>query len=78
MRTTLGPSAGWTSKKQVVGKVPLLLGMTPRLAPSTVQDGMVRLRLRADDGSDREVITDHVITGTGYKVDLNRLRFLSS
>jgi len=35
------------------------------------------LRLRADDGSDREVITEHVITGTGYKVDLNRLQFLS-
>lgn len=75
VRTALGPSAGWTSKKQVMGKVPLLLGMTPLAAD--VVDGKVRLRLRAADGSERVVVTDHVITGTGYKVDLNRLQFLS-
>jgi cation diffusion facilitator CzcD-associated flavoprotein CzcO len=75
VRTTLGPSAGWTSKKQVVGKVPLLLGITLKSAEAV--DDKIRLRLRADDGSDREVITDHIITGTGYKVDLNRLQFLS-
>jgi cation diffusion facilitator CzcD-associated flavoprotein CzcO len=75
VRTALGPSAGWTSKKQVMGKVPLLLGMTPLSAE--VVDGKVRLHLRAADGSERDVITDHVITGTGYKVDLNRLQFLS-
>jgi thioredoxin reductase len=75
VRTTLGPSAGWTSKKQVVGKVPLLLGMTPKSAEAA--DGKVRLRLRADNGGDRELIADHVITGTGYQVDLNRLQFLS-
>jgi thioredoxin reductase len=75
VRTALGPSAGWTSKKQVVGKVPLLLGMTPLSAE--VLDGRVRLRLRARDGSEREVVADHVITGTGYKVDLRRLEFLN-
>jgi thioredoxin reductase len=75
VRTALGPSAGWTSKKQVVGKVPLLLGMTPLSAE--VVEGRVRLRLRAADGSEQVVVTDHVITGTGYKVDLGRLAFLS-
>jgi thioredoxin reductase len=75
VRTALGPSAGWTSKKQVMGKVPLLLGMTPLSAE--VVDGRVRLRLRAADGSERDVVADHVITGTGYKVDLDRLEFLS-
>src|SRR5579863_622136 len=76
VRTTLGPSAGWTSKKQVVGKVPLLLGMSPQSAEPV--NGKVRLRLRAADGAEREVTADHVITGTGYKVDLNRLQFLST
>jgi cation diffusion facilitator CzcD-associated flavoprotein CzcO len=76
VRTTLGPSAGWTSKKQVVGRVPLLLGMTPERAQ--VLDGKVRLTLRAADGTLREVLTDHVITGTGYKVDIERLQFLSA
>lgn len=76
VRTTLGPSAGWTSKKQVVGKVPLQLGLTP--VSATVQDGMVHLKVRAADGSERVVVTEHVITGTGYKVDMTRLSFLSS
>jgi Pyridine nucleotide-disulphide oxidoreductase len=75
VRTTLGPSAGWTSRKQVMGKVPLLLGMTPEsVAPV---NGAVRLKLQASDGSSREVDAEHIITGTGYKVDLNRLQFLS-
>jgi hypothetical protein len=75
VRTTLGPSAGWTSKKQVVGKVPLVLGVTP--VGATVVEKKVHLKLRAADGSEREVITEHVITGTGYKVDMKRLPFLS-
>jgi cation diffusion facilitator CzcD-associated flavoprotein CzcO len=74
VRTALGPSAGWTSKKQVVGKVTLLLGMTP--VSAGVVDGKVRLGLRAQDGSEQGVVADHVITGTGYKVDLGRLQFL--
>ena len=56
--------------------MPLLLGMTPLSAE--IVDGKVRVRLRAVDGSERDVVTDHVITGTGYKVDLSRLQFLSS
>jgi hypothetical protein len=75
VRTTLGPSAGWTSKKQVVGRVPLLLGMT--LEHAEVVDGKVRLTLRDADGGVRELLTEHIITGTGYKVDLERLQFLS-
>jgi hypothetical protein len=75
VRTTLGPSAGWTSKKQVIGKVPLLLGLTPFSAVAV--DGKVRLKVRAADGSENEVITQHVITGTGYRVDMDRLPFLS-
>jgi Pyridine nucleotide-disulphide oxidoreductase len=35
-----------------------------------------RLRLRLDDGSSREV--DHVLLGTGYKVDVSRYPFLPS
>jgi cation diffusion facilitator CzcD-associated flavoprotein CzcO len=68
VRTTLGPSAGWTSKKQVVGHVPLQLGLTPTGAE--VVDGKIHLKLRAADGSEHEVVTEHIITGTGYKVDL--------
>jgi thioredoxin reductase len=33
--------------------------------------------LRATDGSERDVVTEHVIAATGYKVDLGRLKFLT-
>jgi thioredoxin reductase len=72
---TLGPSAGWFVKDKMA-RVPSLLGYTPQSAE--VQDGKVRLRLRAADGSERDVYADHVIAATGYKVDLKRLPFLSS
>jgi hypothetical protein len=75
VRTALGPSAGWTSRQQVVGRVPLHLGMTPEAAE--VVNGKVRLQLRATDGSKEELLTEHIITGTGYRVDMDRLQFLS-
>jgi hypothetical protein len=71
---TLGPSAGWFVKDKMA-QVPCLLGYTPERAE--VQDGKVRLYLRAADGSEREVRTGHIIAATGYKVDLERMKFLS-
>lgn len=75
VRTTLGPAGGWFSKEKVIGRVPLQLGCRPTGAK--IQDGRVLLRLRATDGTQREILTDHIITATGYKVDLERLKFLS-
>ena len=37
----------------------------------------MHLHVRATDGTEREVVTEHVIAATGYKVDLERLSFLS-
>lgn len=71
----LGPSGGWFIRDKVIGKIPLHLGCTPKDA--TIQNGKVRLTLQADDGSTRELITEHVIAATGYKVDIDRLKFLS-
>jgi len=71
---TLGPSAGWFVKEKMA-RVPCLLGYTPERAE--VEDGKVRLHLRAADGTEREVRTEHIIAATGYKVDLERLKFLS-
>ena len=72
---TLGPSAGWFVKDKM-SRVPCLLGYTPQSAE--VQDRKVRLRLRAADGSERDVFADHVIAATGYRVDLGRLPFLTA
>jgi thioredoxin reductase len=75
LHTTLGPSGGWFIREKVIGKVPLWLGQTPTRAE--IKHGKVYLRLRASDGAEREIVTEHVIAATGYRVDLSRLAFLS-
>jgi thioredoxin reductase len=74
VRTTLGPSGGWFAKEMIMGKVRLLLGFT--LERAEIRDGKVNLYLRSEDGTNREILVDHVIAATGYKVNLERLSFL--
>jgi len=73
---TLGPSAGWFVREKVEGQVPLLLGYTPERAE--VQNGKVHLHLRAVSGMQREVVAEHIIAATGYRVNMEHLRFLNS
>ena len=75
VRKTLGPSGGWFIRDKVIGKVPLHLGCTPTGAE--VKNGRVHLTVRAADGSEREIATEHIIAATGYRVNLERLEFLS-
>lgn len=76
VRRVLGPSGPWFMKERVVGRIPLHLGCTP--VRTEVKDGRAHLHLRTADGSQRELVADHVIAATGYKVNLDRLGFLSS
>jgi thioredoxin reductase len=76
VRKSLGPSGGWFIRDKVIGKVPLHLGCTLQCAK--IQNGSVHLTVRAADGNEREIVTEHVIAATGYKVDLERLKFLDS
>jgi thioredoxin reductase len=75
VRRHLGPAPGWFVKDQIVGQVPFQGGVQIRAAK--VQDGRVHLELVDHDGVARTLVTDHVIAGTGYRVDLQRLTFLS-
>jgi thioredoxin reductase len=74
VRRTLGPAGGWFMKGRVVGKIPTLLGFT--LEAAEIRNDRICLMLRGTDGSTREVATDHVISATGYKIDVRRLGFL--
>jgi hypothetical protein len=76
VKTFLGPAGGWFAKEKVLGHVPLMLGYAPQGAE--VRNNKVELKLTAKDGSQRRIITDHVIAATGYRVDISRLEFLSS
>jgi len=75
VRSHLGPSGGWFAKDKVIGKVPLLLGHT--LKSASMRKNQAWLVLLAPDGSTHDVFADHVIAATGYKVDMERLKFLS-
>jgi thioredoxin reductase len=75
VRTTLGPSGGWFIREKVMGKVSLLLGHT--LEKAEMDGGQVCLSLRDQNGNAREVETEHVIAATGYRVNMERLVFLS-
>ena len=74
VRRHLGPSGHWFSRDKVEGKLPLHLGFNAESAK--IEDGNVRLTLRAADGNKRDILTEHIIAGTGYRVDLRRLKFL--
>lgn len=76
VRTALGPSGHWYSRTKVEDKLPLHLGVTPETA--AVEGSKVRLTLRGKDGSTRDILVDHIVAGTGYRVDMRRLKFLSA
>ncbi len=76
VQTHLGPSGAWFTRDKVVGKVPMTLGC--EIQNSEVHKGSVRLTLRGADGKVKEVRADHVIAATGYRVSMDRLKFLSS
>ena len=66
--------ACWFTRDQIAGKVREHLGVSVakvELAP----DG-VHLTLARPDGATTILVADHVIAGTGYRVDLDRLAFL--
>ncbi|HWB49557.1 MAG TPA: NAD(P)-binding domain-containing protein [Stellaceae bacterium] len=70
----LGPAGGWYMRDRLVGRVACLEGYAPQAAD--VAGGRVRLRLVRADGSQRVVAADHVISATGYKVDIDRVGFI--
>jgi thioredoxin reductase len=74
VRRTLGPSGGWFIRDKVIGRVALHLGCTPQGAE--VRNDKIHLKLRASDGNESEIVSEHVIAATGYKVNLDRLAFL--
>ena len=76
VKRTLGPSGGWFVRDRVMNHVPQLLGHTVQRAE--VRGQKVCLQVRAQDGTERAIQADHVIAATGYRVNLERLSFVSS
>ena len=71
-RTVLGPAGAWWLKDRVDGVIDVLTGH--RVQHAAASGSGVRLAL---DGPSRSVLeVDHVVAGTGFRVDLARLPFL--
>jgi thioredoxin reductase len=73
--TLLGPATGWFMRDRIMGRVPILAGYTPRSA--VVRTDQVHLTLSSGDGAEKEIVVDHVIAATGYRIDLARLPFMT-
>jgi thioredoxin reductase len=70
----LGPFADFVMKEKVEGRVPVRSSC--EIADAALEGGRVRVTLRKRDGTTSEGSYDHVVAGTGYRVDINRLEFL--
>ncbi|WP_035805081.1 NAD(P)-binding domain-containing protein [Kitasatospora mediocidica] len=75
VRTVLGPSGAWWLRDRVDGRFPQLTGRTLHRVLAD-GEGPVRLDLRGGQGRPEVLEADHVLSATGYRVDVDRLRLL--
>jgi len=73
IRRHLGPAGAWFVRDKLVGHVSMRSGYA--LKSAEVRDDRVHVQFTHQDGSTLGVEADHVIAGTGYQVDLERLPF---
>jgi thioredoxin reductase len=71
----LGPAPGWTSRAEVERNVTVLLNATPE--QSAIQGDRASVIFSAGNGTRRTIEADYVVAGTGFRVDMRRLEFLS-
>ncbi|MFI9720289.1 NAD(P)-binding domain-containing protein [Streptomyces sp. NPDC052396] len=74
VRRVLGPLGAWWLRERFIGRVRVTEGK--RVARARVEDGRPVLALADERGWESELVADHVIAATGYRVDLAALEFL--
>jgi thioredoxin reductase len=75
VKRALGPAGAWWLRPRVLGRFPVELGTVVR---SAAQDGDgLKLEVAGPDGT-VNVRTDHVLAGTGYRPDVDRISFLDA
>ncbi|GAA2599588.1 FAD-dependent oxidoreductase [Streptomyces tubercidicus] len=68
------PLGAWWLRERFTDRVRVTQGR--RIVRATVRDGRPVLALRGADGQGGEVVADHVLAATGYRMDLAALDFL--
>ncbi|MGH2345986.1 MAG: NAD(P)-binding domain-containing protein [Chloroflexota bacterium] len=74
-RAHLGPGGAWWLHDRVEGKFPI--HRQASVLQATAKDGKVCLRIAEDGIGEHDILTDHVVAGTGYEVDVDRVEFIS-
>jgi cation diffusion facilitator CzcD-associated flavoprotein CzcO len=74
-RRFLGPLGAWWLRNRVVDRFPVI--EHTEIAAAEISNDRVRLQLRSASGKEEVVEADHVVCGTGFEVDLDRLPFLA-
>jgi len=74
VKSHLPPEGAWWLRARVENRVPVHPATTVIEAREAA--GRVALRLRVKDGHERPLVVDHVIAGTGYDINVERLDFL--
>jgi lysine/ornithine N-monooxygenase len=75
-RTNYGPLGGWWLRDQVEGKVPARLKCS--VVRAEARDGRLALTVAEEGQGQSEIVCDHVIAGTGYDINVDRLPFLEN
>ncbi len=75
MRKVLGPSGAFWLRDRFEGKFEVRLGRAVRDA-EPLPSGGVRLDLKSPNGAAERIEVDHVVAGTGYRIDLDGMDFL--
>jgi cation diffusion facilitator CzcD-associated flavoprotein CzcO len=71
----LGPASAWYQRERFAGRISAFPGH--RMISSSIRNGRVCLHTLQEDGSAKIIEADHVIAATGYRVDIERLDFIS-
>ena len=71
--SSFGPTGAWWLRERVEGHIEVHLNH--RIRAAAIVGSQVRLHIEGPQG-ESEIMTDHVIASTGYRVNLNRLDYL--
>jgi FAD-dependent urate hydroxylase len=72
----LGPAVAWWLTERARGRFPVLTNTS--IVEATEAAGRVRLLVRQEGSAGEAIVVDHVVAGTGYEADVDRLSFLSA
>ena len=79
----LGPAGGHSLQGRIEGKFPIHLGwsidsseLLYKLGKGGTGESLIKLNLVDAQGERKQILTSHVIAGTGFRISLARMRFL--